>query len=383
LRSLGTYGFTWGGLAYSQADNLAAVQMVSLTGPWGLSFAIVLVSVALAAERNRRFLPLLIAAAVAATVHIGGSVALHRQVPTQGDILVALVQGSIDQDLVLTRERRLETVDAYTSLTSSAAAARPDFIVWPETVVPGNLITSEPMRDWISNLARMSQAHMLVGAPRDQPATESTPAMEMNGAYMFGPDGELLGSYYKVHLVPFGEFVPGRNRLPFLERYRVREVDVMPGDEYNLLPAATGDVGVMICFESIFPRIGRTMTRDGANLLFVITNDGWFKRSAAAAQHHDFSIFRAVENRRFVVRNAATGISSIIDPYGRVQDNLEIWEKGVLYGDVDTRTDLTVYSRFGDWFAYLCFVIAAIGVAAGTMEQRQRKRGPRRTRKHR
>lgn len=374
-RSLGTFGFTWGDLAYSQAPNLAAIQISSITGPLGLTFAIVLVNVALAADKHVRLFPIVAAVLLTAVLHVGGAVSLTREQQENDQLLVALAQGSIDQELELTPELRMETVEIYTELTYKAADMKPDFIVWPETVVPDSIVTSPATREWISELAARSKSHMLVGAPHDQPATSGKPATEMNGAYMFGPDGSLLGSYYKVHLVPFGEFVPWRKLLPFLERYRVRTVDVTPGKEHNLLKTDFGDVGVTICFESIFPEISRKVTRDGAKLLFVITNDGWFRTSPAAAQHHDFSVFRAVENRRYIVRNGATGISSVIDPYGRVLDQMDIWEQGVLYGDVSPRSDLTPYARFGNWFVYLSIAFSAIGLASGALVRKRRKPG--------
>jgi len=377
LRTLGAFGFSWGGLAYSQAPNLAAVQTASFAGPWGLTFAIVLVNAALAADRRSRLASLAIAAVVVAAIHSGGAWLLNREPAEGGKLTAALVQGSLDQDLELTPERGRKTMRIYETLTLQAAAAKPDFIVWPETVVPGDLERSPQMRHWVSVLARSSGAHMLVGSLHDQPAGQGRPPSQLNGAYMFSPSGNLIGRYYKVHLVPFGEFVPGRKWLPFLERYKVRDIDVRPGRSHNLIPSGHGPIGVMICFESIFPDIARRETRDGARMLFVITNDGWFRRTSAAAQHHDFSIFRAVENRRYVVRNAATGISSVIDPYGRIEDRLDIWRRGVVYGDVDALSGLTFYSRYGDWFAYLSAAVALCGITIWAFARaRKRRRRP-------
>jgi len=371
-RTLGTYGFTWGGLAYSQAPNTPAIQIAALTGPWGLTFGIALFNAALTAERRKAAL-VTVALIVAAAIHLGGWLALKQPEADGRTILVALAQGSLDQDVNMTPQRATETMRVYTELTRTAADKSPEFVVWPETVVPGDLAVTGPMRNWVASLARSSGTHLLCGSLRDRPARGSLPATQMNGAFMFGPDGKLLGSYYKVHLVPFGEFVPLRRWLPFIERYRVRPVDVRPGKEHNLIPTSFGQTGVMICFESIFPYIAREETRKGAKLLVVITNDGWFKRTAGAAQHHDFAILRAVENRRYVVHNGATGISSVIDPYGRVQDRLGIWERGVLYGDVRMRSGATWYARFGDWFAWLSAAVGAVGIMVGGIRRKEKK----------
>lgn len=370
LRSLGTFGFTWGDLAYSQANNLPVIQIVSITGPWGVSFLIAAVSTAFAADKKCRVGQLAAAAVVVAIVSVFGFISLRERPSDREKLPVAVVQGSLDQDVQQTREMMLNTARTYTRLTTDAASLGPSVIVWPETVVPGNISTSPDIREWVSSIAANSQTHLLTGALDERYATAKSPASARNGAYMFGPDGRLLGTYYKVHLVPFGEFVPGRELMPFVADYGVRPVDVSPGKEHNLLQTEYGKTGVMICFESTFASIGRLETKKGARLLFVITNDGWFGKTWAAPQHQDFAVFRAIENGRYVVRSAATGISSIVDPYGRVQDRLGMWRQGVLYGEVEMRSGLTPYARFGDWFVYLCLGIIGLVVGVFSYEFR-------------
>jgi apolipoprotein N-acyltransferase len=163
--------------------------------------------------------------------------------------------------------------------------------------------------------------------------------------------------------VPFGEFVPLRKYLPFLRYYCVRSQDTSPGKEYKVLDAGRYQVGAAICFESAFPSILRHMTASGANLLCVITDDEWFARTATSEQHLSKSVLRAVENGRYLLRGAATGTSSIIDPKGRVLDRTELFDSGVLVRDVWTQDGLTMYARFGDWIVYgsmlFCLFIAA------------------------
>jgi apolipoprotein N-acyltransferase len=169
-----------------------------------------------------------------------------------------------------------------------------------------------------------------------------------------------MGVYHKVHLVPFGEFVPLRDHLPFLRNYGIREVDVLPGEYHNLISIEKARIGISICFESLFPQITRNETRGGATLLFVVTNDAWFERTQAARQHLMMAKLRAVENRRYLVRAAASGISAFIDPYGRTMSELGLFEQGTLKEEVRLRSELTPYATFGDWFAYLCAGLAVL-----------------------
>jgi len=165
-----------------------------------------------------------------------------------------------------------------------------------------------------------------------------------------------------VRLVPFGEFVPLREQLPFLKDYGVRPEDVAPSKKHVLVNTNVGKAGVSICFESLFPQISRQETRNGAQMLFVITNDGWFARTQCARQHLMMAKLRAVENRRYVLRAAATGISAVIDPYGRTVAELEIHKRGVVKANVAPMNGLTIYTRFGDWFVYACAVTALAGL---------------------
>jgi len=162
--------------------------------------------------------------------------------------------------------------------------------------------------------------------------------------------------YHKVHLVPFGEFVPLRDKLPFLRNYGIREVDVLPGEHPSEIQIENARIRICICFESLFPQ----MTRGGTHLLFVVTNDAWFGQTQAARQHLMMAKLRAVENRRYLVRAAASGISAFIDPYGRTIGELGLFKQGTLTQQVRSRSALTAYASFGDWFAYLCAGVAVL-----------------------
>jgi apolipoprotein N-acyltransferase len=336
---------------------------------------IALFNTALAARREKVLKSLVIAGVVAALIHIGGQWSMDRKIPQQDKIAVAVIQTSLDEDQLSPQQSINRTIRAYTQLTGEAANYQPNIIVWPEASLPGDIIANPNAHKWVMDIARASGAHLLAGGTHYVPAKGSNPGTSMNAAYMLSPDGSLLGSYYKVRLAPFGEYVPGRKWLPFITRYCIRKVDLQRGTKHNLLPTAFGKAGVVICFESVFPVIARKETSAGADFLCVMTREVLFKKTALALQHHDLAVFRAVENRRFVVRAATSGVSSVIDPYGRVQDKLGMWERGVLYSEIEARKSLTFYTRFGDWFAYLSCLIATIGVGSGVATWRRKKAG--------
>lgn len=364
LRSLGMFGFTWGGLAYSQARWTDIIQIASITGPWGVTFLIVIVNTAIAGlvtgSRRRSLYGVAVVGLVVLGVWAWGAVSV-RQNQNAGRMRVAVVQGNVEMtwrdDDTLSR-----IAQTYWPMTEGLGRSA-DFIVWPESALPGDLLSSPALRQQMARLAKRAGAYMLVGGPHVAPDGKAVDGYrEYNGAYLVSPEGQVVDHYFKVHLVPFGEFVPGRDWLPLVHNYRIREVDYSPGSGFKTLKSRRGELGVMICFESIFPQISRKLAQDGAEILFVITNDSWFGRTAAAAQHHDFSILRAVESRRFVVRNATTGVSSLIAPSGEVLASAGLGKKAVVRGTIGRSQVMTVYTKYGDWFAVLCLVIGIIGL---------------------
>lgn len=365
LRSLGIFGFTWGYLSYSQYKFLPVAQLASLTGVWGISLLIAFSNVSIAnlaalvverrEIRSRLFQAFLVATVVAAA-WIFGAVTLGSSLrETRKSFEVAVVQGNFNTDIEWDAEMRQRVWVTYTACTLSAARSSAELVVWPETAVPETL--SRDFQVWLrlSGLATASRAYLLVGA-RDQ----DTRGRFFNCAFLIAPDGSLAGRYAKIRLVPFGEFVPMRKFIPFLDRYRVTPYDLSPGSSYNLFRAGSFKFGVAICFESIFPDISRRFVVDGAQFLCVITNDSWFRKTAAAEQHMACSVFRAIENGRYVVRAAATGISAVIDSHGRLIRVAGIFEPAVLKCRVVPSSELTFYATRGDWLVYLCILVMGI-----------------------
>jgi apolipoprotein N-acyltransferase len=374
VRSLGLFGFTWGDLGYSQYKVLPLIQMASITGVWGISFLLVMSNAALAnlaAGRKSGDLSVgraqvALVGAVVLGAFIFGRAALIRTIHGGPPIRAAIIQGNISEE-VQDAEYCRKATRAYDAMTQMAAASGARLIVWPETVVPGCLGADLYLQRALTDLATRSSAYLLVGGWH-----QDMRQRWYNTAFLFAPRTGFCGRYSKVHLVPYGEYVPARKYTPFVKYYGVKPYDTSPGPGFNLIRAGSLKIGTAICFESIFPDILRRMTADGANLLCVITDDQWFKRSPAAEQHMAASVLRAVENRRYLVRGAATGISCIIDPHGRILARADIFRAAILQADVRTLSRLSFFTRHGSWAVYLS-VILTIMFAGVAMLRAQRK----------
>ena len=362
LQTLGPYAFTWGGFAHTQADNLPIAQIASVTGPWGIDFLVCLFNLALAeaiSRRSRRFLPLVAAGCLTIAVCAFGFTALRSSPESASGRSIAIVQGGLKNGFDVDPGYTDRALRTYVTLTSRAAESRPDLIIWPETALPADL-TSPGWERLLGTLARIARADLLVGgySTSDDPFSSRV----YNSLFLYNAAGQKAGVYRKVRLVPFGEFVPMRDRLPFLANYGIRPDDVLAARKHVLLSSRLGKLGVSICFESIFPQIARSETRAGARMLCVVTNDAWFERTQAAGEHLMMAKLRAIENRRYVLRAAETGISAVIDPFGRTRRRLGLFRQGIISDKVRPSACLTIYTRWGDWFAYGCVAATLLGL---------------------
>ena len=344
-RGLGQFGFTWGWLGYSQSPALPVLSVARVAGTLGLSFLIVVVNAALAEavlgvmqeERALKYLGrTVVALGLVAAAMFGAREWTQRQGKLRGpSVRVAIVQGSTHGPLLarnvnvpMTREEHERTSQRYVSLTAEAARERPSLVVWPESALPGAPEEEPSVAESVAQGARVSHAWLLAGGPYQDGGRQ------YNSAYLYAPSGNLVARYDKVQLVPFGEYVPAREHLPFLAHYHVRDYDFSAGAVHHVLRAGTVAVGPMICFESIFPQISWQLVRRGAQVLVIITNDAWFGHTAAAAQHRQIAVLRAVETNRWVVRAASSGISCFISPDGRVVSEAGLFESKVLTQEI-------------------------------------------------
>ena len=383
-RGLGTFGFTWGWLGYSQSPALWLLPVARLTGTIGISFLIVLVNAAVAevvvsaGARQPVARPLgrvVAACAFAAVVVFGAGKWTARQRLTGAPVMASVVQGSAsgplraaDVNVPLSAEERAETRRIYSELTAEAARARPVLVVWPESVLMSDPDADPVVAEWVARSARLAHAWLLAGGPY-----VDRRGRQLNSAYLYAASGNQVARYDKVQLVPFGEYVPWRRHLPFIERYHVRNVDFAAGAMHRVLQAGIVAIGPMICFESIFPRIPWGLTGRGAQVLIVITNDAWFGHTAAAAQHRQIAVLRAVETNRWVVRAASTGISSIISPEGKIVSEAGLFERKVLSHEVRLGPAGARPRPLGRAFAWLMvFLSVAFLIAPAALPRRGR-----------
>jgi apolipoprotein N-acyltransferase len=363
------FEFPWCLLGYSQHAFLPAIQVASVTAVYGVSFILVASSSLLAyaileVQPRRRSAALVGVAAVVATTVGGGVWAMSRPVPETGRIVVGLVQGGIRQEDKWVPENAGDNVDRHLQLTAEASRRGARLVVWPESAVPFLYDRDAGLAAVLQATVRSERIYLFFG---NDDLDVSTGRIYV-GAKLLSPEGRLTSRYRKIHLVPFGEYVPMQRLFTFGGRFAaklVQEVsDFSPGTE-----AATGVVdghriGGYICYEAIFPALARRFPAAGAELLVNITNDAWYGTTSAPYQHLAMAAFRAVENRRYMVRAANTGITAVVDPWGRVLDETRLFDRTVLVREVPFVTGTTFYTRHGDIFAYACLAVALALVAA-------------------
>ena len=271
-------------------------------------------------------------------------------------------QGNVRQDEKWNPLHSDAILETYLGQTRRAVAAGAELVVWPESATPFAL-DRDSRGEMVRAVARETGAHLLVGTTE---VVRDGGAQYYNAAYLIEPaEGFTAGVYRKQRLVPFGEYVPLRRVLFFVSPLVETVADFSAGTEPRTLPVGRSRVGAAICYEIIYPGLVRELVLRGSRLLATVTNDAWYGRSAAPQQHFQQATMRAIEQGRFLVRAANTGISGVIDPYGRVRARSGLFEPAVGVEDVRLLDDLTIYGRFGDAPAYAGVAVAAVALAGG------------------
>jgi len=367
LRSFLLTGFPWANLGYSQYRTLPLIQISDLTGVYGVSFLVafanqVFFRMWLWFRRSdayypvRSFLALLVL--VAATLGYGFA-ALNRA--EQGPLeRVLLVQGNIPQMVKWEPAYAASTVETYERLSRSGCRTPGTLVVWPESALPFFLQSEPQYAARLTSLAAELKSCLIAGSPAFEREGELT--RYLNSAFLIAPSGAVAGRSDKQHLVPFGEYVPLKGLFPFVNKLVEGIGDFSPGRTLRPLETGSGKIGVLVCFEGIFPEISRAYVRQGAGLLVNITNDAWFGRSSAPYQHLSMTVFRAVENRVPLVRAANTGISAVIDSKGHVRGMTQLFQEATLAGQVRLGRAGSFYSRHGDLFALACLGASLGGI---------------------
>ena len=366
LRSFLLTGFPWAILGYSQYRILPLIQIADITGVYGLSFLIVLANVVLlriikgAVMKGHSIYPAKSAALLVAllVLTLGYGFMRLNSVEKGAPLKVALIQGNIPQDVKWNPAFQESTIAAYERLTREACAGGIGLVVWPESAVPFYFQDDPKYASRIKRVAADAKSFLVTGSPAYD--NEGGSIKYRNSAYLLSPSGEVLGRSDKVHLVPFGEYVPLAGLLPFVHKLVVGIGDFSPGAGTFPLVIDKGNLGVLVCFEGIFPELSRGYVRAGSRLLVNITNDAWYGRSSAPYQHLSMTVFRSVENRVPLVRAANTGITAIIDSRGHIRGMTQLFSETYLVGEVRMGEGETVYTRYGDIFAWLCLALSAI-----------------------
>jgi apolipoprotein N-acyltransferase len=243
-------------------------------------------------------------------------------------------------------------------MTQNAIDQGAKAVIWPESSAPFMFEEDQPAAAQVRGLAMAAHVTLLFGSDQIE-RSAGVPDKFYNSAFLVKPDGTTGGVYQKIHLVPFGEFVPMRKWLFFVSPLVESIGDFSPGTKAVLLPFGNHLVSTAICYEVVYPALVRQFVRGGSELLTTITNDAWFGRTSAPYQHFAQASMRAIEEGRYLVRSANTGVSGIVDPYGRVLAMTRIYEPQVTVGDIRFLDVATIYSRIGDVFAYACAVLTA------------------------
>jgi apolipoprotein N-acyltransferase len=373
-------GFPWNLLGTAQVDNISLSRITTWTGVYGVSFEIMLVNVAVAAaflvpRKKRR--TLLIAALAAAAVLQAGRLVEAPALPA--DHAALLVQENISVQANWTRDAFERTLRELTDLSVKRATTwsgvepgltlgisqglKPnniDLIVWPESPAP--FFASDPLfRNPLSQMARATHTWVVSGAIGSTPAMQGgkSASQIFNSAALVSPSGDWTARYDKVHLVPFGEYLPFPQLFAFAGGLTKEVGKFQSGASRAPLDAGSTRLGVFICYESVFPGEVREFADQGAQVLVNLSNDGWYGDSGAYAQHLNQTRMRAIENGRWILSATNTGVTASIDPYGRTVARLPRKERDALVAPYALTSVITFYTRHGDWFCWLCAIISA------------------------
>jgi len=330
---------------------------------------------------NRGRMALIITAALLTTLTLLYGYVVISQPITGNRTKISLVQGNIEQVKKWDRRYAREVMQTYADLTEEASKDRPALIIWPETATPGAISQDFRLHMEVINIAKKAGTYLLLGSAQHQKFAEKEKKRfkYLNSAFLIDPQPKLGKNqrYDKIRLFPFGEYLPFKDIIPWSYLNVPNISDYAPGKEFTVFEIPGFRFGVIICWESVFPELVREFVRNGAQFMVNITNEAWFGKTAAPYQLLSMSVFRAVENRVFVVRCANTGISCIIDPYGRIVDRIknekgqDVFIRGVMSGWIIPLDSNTIYTRYGDIFVWLAFFGTVVFLVVALFKKRK------------
>lgn len=350
IRSQGDLGFPWGVVGYSQTFYLPVLQFASIFGIYGLSFIVGLFNLIIfLIVKNRKFYLV----PIPFVIFFSGLTVLK---PTHySDLKVGILQPNINTNIVWNQGLRERTFDVLVANSDSLADEGAMLVIWPESSIPMIIASHQVYKDKLKALADSNQISILLGTG----IVERKGRLKLyNGAILVKPDLGVVDTYKKIHLVPFSEHLPYEQKLRFLKNIDFGQGNYWPGSEFTIFDVGRR-FGCLICFESIFPELSRRYIADGADFLVNITNDGWFSKSPGPFQHAEMAIVRGVEQRVPLIRCANTGVSMVVDPYGRIIKKSEIFKKASLVVNVP-ESGVSTYLHLGDLIVYIS--VAVLGL---------------------
>ncbi|MFO8113056.1 MAG: apolipoprotein N-acyltransferase [Desulfosalsimonadaceae bacterium] len=387
-------GFPWGLIGYSQYNYLHLIQAADIFGVYGVSFFVAAVNAALlviflqaggfhwqntpAGLRNAVFCFFFIIVIFALNAGYGRYKIeeMDRAAAGADRLNVSVVQGNIEQSLKWEEAHVVSIVDGYLRLSEKALSSGAQVIVWPETAMPFYFLQEREQTGRVLDAVGRMEAWFLIGSPSFEYDREKDALWFYNSAYLVDPKGMVSGVYDKVHLVPFGEYVPLGDWLPFVNRMVQSIGDFRPGTAGKVLSMTDADLAVQICYEIIFPHLSAEMVKNGGSLIVNITNDAWFGKTAGPRQHFSMAVFRSVENRRALIRSANTGISAFVDPSGRVTERSELFETAVISRSVPVITGKqSFYTKYMDLLPVFCLAAALLILAAAGIRRNRKMHG--------
>lgn len=353
-------GFTWGGVAYSQHDNLPLLRLAAFTGAWGVSLLVTVVNAIGAAVLSRIGPGRLLVGAAAVLALVFGIGILPVSEPGGTPARVAIVQGNLPGGDGAPEADDPTVLNNHVRLTSLLEPGEAELVIWPESTLDRDPTAEPEYLEAIQESIRRADAPLLVGGSVDVGEDRFR-----NVSFFFDAEGDLAGTYDKIHLVPFGEYVIGRRLLePLISQLELVPRDGVPGDIPVVFSIPEGRFSSVICFESTFPGLVRRFVKGGARLLVVSTNNSSFEQSAASRQHIAFSQLRAAEHRQWLAHAALTGISAVVTPDGEVVRSTPLFRPVLLKPQVRfARQDqITFYARFGDWLPVGLLIAMLVGL---------------------
>lgn len=375
ISTLSWAGVPWGRLCLGQIKLLPMLQLSSLFGSYAVSFLLLAVN-GLAAYavlyRRREALCWGLAAGLLVGNLSFGLIAMSREAGAGETVTAAVIQGNINSHEKWDSDSTEHMQQVYADMTRAAAKEGAELVVWPETTLPYVLNTGGYLQRFVSELAQECGVTLIVGA------LYADEEGEYNSLYLVSPDGSISQERYdKRHLVPFGEYVPMRKvimtLIPPLAELSALGDDLTPGSDSALFTTEWGKIGSLICFDSIYEMLGLDSVRDGAGLMVISSNDSWFYDSAAVYQHQAQAQLRAIEEGRYVLRAANTGISTVLSPSGRILRWIDPLVDGYAVCEVEFRTEKTLYTRIGNLWVYLCILLCAAVPIAGVLFRRKKR----------